>query len=296
MSKKKHTYCCKCKHKYTKEENKRPPKLCPNCNIRYWDKPNVECDLALLQDRYLEDREANLESFQEMMIIIEQLLHNIISSKLKSSAVYLEDEKRHDLVMTSLVSFMEKYINNPNFKISGSFIGYLQTHVLNPMYNPKKKQRELLETSINTPITSDNSLYLFHLIEVVEGMVGSEEYILNKYQEELQIEAITYLLDNLFIKCVVNYDLKTAIIVLRSIYMQIDPNIKDEDIVDYWEYYSNHHHMLSEFSMKSIYDFIREEIVMTNQVISYEEYTKKFGRESEEEENNTIISNNEEVI
>ena len=137
MAKRKYIICCVCKHKYEKIEEVHSPKNCPNCKEPYWRRPIREHELMKLQDEYFIDRLENKYAFDKMIITVEKILHNIIAGKLKSSAVYLEEEKRHDLVMESLLTFMEKY-QNPDFKITGSFIGYLNDLVLNPLYNPKK--------------------------------------------------------------------------------------------------------------------------------------------------------------
>lgn len=279
---KKYITCNTCNHKYLKIQDVHSPVRCPECKELYWRRPIVEKQLMDLQDKYFKDR-SNNKPFQEMIIIIEQLLHNLIASKLKSSAVYLEEEKRHDLVMDSLLTFMEKYNKNPDFKITGSFIGYLKDLVLNPLYNPKKKKREQLECSLSTPLKKDKNLYIYHLLEVVEGMFGSEEYILNKFQEDYQIEAISYLLDNIFIQCVQEFDIKTALIIMRSLYLHIDPKVSEKEIINYWKQYSNDNHVLSDFSIGLIYNFVKDEICISNQIISYEEFTKKFKDEEEKE-------------
>ncbi len=140
MARRKYVICCLCGYQHPIIE-KPYPQLCPGCNKIYWEKPINERRLMLLQEKYDASGRQDKEPFQEMLLIIEPILHNLIASKLKSSAIYLEEEKRYDLVMDSLVSFAEKY-NKPGFKITGSFVGYLKTHILNPLYNPKKKRRE----------------------------------------------------------------------------------------------------------------------------------------------------------
>lgn len=309
--KKKYERCCVCSYELNIIDNpitkENPlPELCPSCKTKYWTKPLVERDLMVLQDTYLADpNNRDQEAFNEIIIIVEGLLHNIIASKLKGSAIYLEDEKRHDLVMESLLVFIEKYTNNSNFKIGNSFITYLQQMVLNPLYHPKKKLKDKLETSISTPIGSDKdgAINLGDLLEVSAGMAGSEDYILNTLQRDIQIDAISYILDSIFIQITKSFDVKTALIVLHSIYLQLSPNVTEDEVLEFWSAFNNETHLVGEYAMKLLYDFVREEIANLSEVMSYEDYLEKFGTggsessnddvESEEDEESTIIIDEE---
>lgn len=138
-----------------------------------------------------------------------------------------------------------------------------------------------------TPVTSDGSLSIIDMLGGQESSIGSEDEILDKIQENMQIEAILALLDNLFIECVKNYDLKTGLVVLKAIQLQLNPSEDPKNIVSFFEYYSNNERVIADYSLKIIYDFLREEILCNNTVISYEEYVEKFGIKTNEEEEAT---------
>ncbi len=146
---------------------------------------------------------------------------------------------------------------------------------------------------MHTPVSGSDNLYLYQLLEVLEGMYGSEEYILNRLQEDYQVEAISSLLDNLWKQCVVAFDIKTALIIMRSLVLHIDPSVKEDEIIEYWESYTNKHHVLADVSLSTIYTFVRDELVMSNQAIAYDEYKEQFGEVPSE---NTILETDEEDL
>lgn len=190
----KQTYCWKCggvvrKIKYS--ECAEIPK-CPHCGVRYPEKPKIEALLTLQQESYLEDRsQSNLNA---LFFTLHKLTYNIICSKLKHSAMSLSRERIEDMTQWSLMKILSYYKEKPDFKINGSFIGYVSQVVLYPLYNKKDKDMELNEISIDAPIGNgcDKERNLLDIIslESMNSDIMVENRILSRNDYDSMIDHV----------------------------------------------------------------------------------------------------------
>jgi hypothetical protein len=130
------------------------PETCKFCGIKYWEKPENEIKLFLLQDEYLKSRES--DTLGKMSVIIYDISKNIIIKKLKNSRkIQIEDieDKTSDTV-EKIISY---YISKPNFSIDNSFTGYIEQVVLYPLYNKKVKEKERNEISMEAILENVNN-------------------------------------------------------------------------------------------------------------------------------------------
>jgi len=70
--------------------------LCPSCNASYANKPFNEAKLSIFQDEYLISRDVKV--LNKMMKIMNDLVYNLICSRLKSSGKYLDEDDVTDKV------------------------------------------------------------------------------------------------------------------------------------------------------------------------------------------------------
>jgi hypothetical protein len=119
-------------------------------------KPEVEKKLETLQENYLKNKcKKNENSF---FFELEKLTRNIVKGKFKGR-FFADPEYINDIVQETMF-YMVRHFKKSNFKITGSFTGYLRMACLYPMYGAKKKKKEKAEISINKEIDKDgHTLY-----------------------------------------------------------------------------------------------------------------------------------------
>ncbi len=161
---------------------------CPECNASYANKPLNEAKLSILQDDYLETR--NTKTLNKMMIIINDLVYNLICSKLKASGKYLDEDDVYDKVQWTLLK-MTYYYSKPEFKIGTSFTEYLKQVILYPLYNYKQKDKDSNELSLFTPIGDDDGngkdkTLIDRLSDMpyLEGKNEVENYLFNEIEKD----------------------------------------------------------------------------------------------------------------
>lgn len=176
---------------------------CPHCKVFYPEKPINEAKLSLLQEEYLATRDIKI--LNKMMLIMQDLIYNLICSRLKSSGKFLEEEVILDKVQWTLLKMTGYYMNKPYFKISSSFTEYLNQVILYPLYNYKNKNKDQNEISINTPIKNSNDGKEQTLLDkisnetILDGTFEVEDYF---FKEEIKNNTISLVQD--FIKSAVS--------------------------------------------------------------------------------------------
>jgi hypothetical protein len=164
--------------------------LCPHCGGPYCDKPANEGALHILQDKYLMSR--NNKDFGNLLLALKHIIYNNICSKLKASGKFLGEEYLDDCVSWSITKIVKLY-SNPDFKIRVSFISYIQSLVLFPLYNSKLQDIEQNEISLFTPISNgsgnsskkENTLYdLMSETPMLDGVASVENYFYKDLEKE----------------------------------------------------------------------------------------------------------------
>lgn len=171
MARKKTPHCWNCKTKLDIPIDAHNI-TCSHCHTRYCEKPRVESLLHQYQEKYLETREKKY--FSLMLELLNTVFYNLIVSKLKKSAKFLNDEDIQDKVQWCLLKMVNLY-EKPEFKIGYSFISYCRQVVLYPLYNYQIKKIDNGEISLNTPLK-------------VDGKDGKEYTLLDKISEEMYLD------------------------------------------------------------------------------------------------------------
>ncbi len=260
---------------------------CPKCKVKYWNKPVCERDLLTMQDKYLENKDQNY--FSRLIELCTPLIRNIIVNKLRTGGKFVSDEELEDMTYDTILKLI-KYYKDPkkDFFISDSFTGYIQQMVLGPLYSPKKKERENREISFEAVVKKSRgkSITIGQMVENSESVEFSEEYMMNKWQEDVQLNAITDFFDGVVCQAFQeSKSIRKAIRVINLLKAYIigtsektQANIKDayknNDITSYVE------------ALKStLYSMIKSEIIderLYTQFLKYKEDMKKWEKKQEE--------------
>lgn len=128
--------------------------FCKICKCEYPEKPKIEAKLSMYQEDYLKTK--NKDSFNKMFKILDSLIFNILCSKLKKSAKKIDKEEIDDMKQWCIEKLLQ-YYQKPDFKINGSFTGYLSKVVLYPLYNNKNIEKDKNEISLFSPIGRSSS-------------------------------------------------------------------------------------------------------------------------------------------
>lgn len=156
MSKIKKRYCWNCGNEVPYIEYKQMISIpkCINCGVLYPEKKKLEAELTLKQEQYLATRSD--KDMNEFFKDIPQLTFNLICKVLKREQKKLDPELIWDKANWAVSILVRYYKNKPDFKISGSFCGYISQMILYPLFNKKDKDKEEREVSLSTPIKSES--------------------------------------------------------------------------------------------------------------------------------------------
>jgi len=129
---------------------KEKPCACPECQHPYWDKPDYEFKLFVLQDEYFKTRSNDILS--KMYEILKLYAKKMIVKKVSNRCYFKKEDleiKAHDSANKAIMYYMTK----PSFIITDSFGGYLNGPILNVLYAPKKEDSH---DSLNSMIDNEN--------------------------------------------------------------------------------------------------------------------------------------------
>jgi len=156
--------CIVCK-KIVEYTHKSKPKECPYCKDIYWDKPNDERELFLLQEKYLK----NGRKKEDLGLMYNRLLsyaENIIKYKLKNKKI-LSEEEFYDKSNDIAIAIVERYLKYPDKKISYSF-GGMMLRIANGILYGKRKEDQAI--SLNQEAYENKEV-----IEVLDHVSDQEE-------------------------------------------------------------------------------------------------------------------------
>lgn len=144
--------CSGCQ-KVIKYRHKHCPKVCPECNDAFWNKPESEYILFHLQEKYLKSRDK--ETLSKMYNVLKEYTKKLMIRTVKNKYFFKKDEleiKAHDAVVTIICYYLTK----PEFKIENSFGGYMKIGPIKSiLYAPKNEEDT---DSLNILIDKENEL------------------------------------------------------------------------------------------------------------------------------------------
>lgn len=216
--------------------------VCPCCGVQYPEKPKLEAKLTILQDVYLENPSSY--NFEQLFMPLKELTFHIICHHLNKTSSRLNPDNINDMVQWTLMKLVS-YYKEKDFKIEGSFTGYIEQVVLYPIYNKKDKEKAKKEISIHTPLNENsNRTLLDKLSEQTLDDVDRECINLSEfYKQEIfkNIEKfLTILIEKKFSILQSQNDSKSFshIIELLSIYDFYIQHKHDKFFTEMWKTYS----------------------------------------------------------
>lgn len=129
---------------FHKSENFGKPKICPFCGSSDWNKPQVEIDLFLLQEKLhsTNSQEEKKKIIGSMYLIIYEYSERMIKSLMKSKKILSKDDlsmKAHDT--SSLI--LQRFLEDPSYSMRQSFGGNIKKVILGVLFGEKKSDSVL---------------------------------------------------------------------------------------------------------------------------------------------------------
>lgn len=265
--------CRECNRKF--EANERLEQ-CPLCKNKYYDKPDVERKLFTLQDSYYDNfNNADSQKYlTEMIIEIEEIARNSFISILRRKGTFVSREELEDMT-NDVVIKMLTYFRRPVFRIEGSFVGYINQVILYPLYNDKKKEKEHKEISLYTTVKTNSEGKKMTLEDKLKkqnaGYIYSEEWMADKIQEDVQINALLDYIEETFYALSFEYSLSDVFRIVSILIHYLED--KPDRLFNYlWSKYDNYLRHIFELSIWELRQFIKIEIIGSHDTITIEEY------------------------
>jgi hypothetical protein len=119
------------------------PDECPFCGCRYYDKPNLERKLFVLQDKWLEEYDKNggtLILGNRMFPLIQEYAVNIIKGMIKGKRSLPEDELQ-ERSFDAATLLIEVILRDPEHRMKYSFGQYLSRLCKSVCYSTKNHEK-----------------------------------------------------------------------------------------------------------------------------------------------------------
>jgi hypothetical protein len=134
------TSCC---GRYLEWFRGEAPDECPFCHCKYYDKPNLEMKLFVLQDQWLEEYNKDKSTTilgEKMFPVIQEYAISIIKGMIKGKRLLSNDELQ-ELSFDAATLLIEVILRDPDHKMKYSFGGYLSRLCKSVCYSIKNHER-----------------------------------------------------------------------------------------------------------------------------------------------------------
>lgn len=109
--------------------------ICPSCNKEYCILPTTECDLRVLQDKYLSTKDSKYIS--DLYSLIKTYSRSLILKNFTNVINDPEEIEYHS--HSSAFKVIEQYYNREDFKIEISFAGYIVLKIKESIWHKSEK-------------------------------------------------------------------------------------------------------------------------------------------------------------
>jgi hypothetical protein len=119
------------------------PEACPFCGCKYYDKPNLEMKLFVLQDQWLEEYNKNKSTAilgEKMFPIIQEYARNMIKGMIKGKRSLSEDELQ-ERSFDAAALLIEVILRDPDHRMRHSFGDYLSRLCKSVCYSTKNHEK-----------------------------------------------------------------------------------------------------------------------------------------------------------
>jgi hypothetical protein len=182
------TSCC---GRYLEWLRGEAPEECPFCGCKYYDKPNLEMKLFVLQDQWLEEYSKNKSTTilgEKMFPIIQEYAINMIKGMIKGKRSLSEDELQ-ERSFDAATLLIEVILRDSDHRMRYSFGDYLSKLCKSVCYSTKNHDKNFSlnallkdgETEIEETIVTD-------VYEISEGLGFSKKLKLNNRVEMKEVD------------------------------------------------------------------------------------------------------------
>lgn len=238
--------CPSCKQEVVYGRGSKPDR-CPHCDSLYWEKPDVEYQLFILQDEFLLNREklmfewevknkrktptigdegfydfikeinnqADTQALLKFQAILKlyckKMLNKMLYGKFYFTKIFLE-EKASDA--TNNIIFY--YLSKPNFRIDNSFAGYAIWQLKGVLYCDKEEEQN---KSFDQYVETNLDGFELELRNSEEFRLKSVDDFEKKFldKNDIIIDNIIRRIRNICTELKKNFDYKTTVLVLNGI-------------------------------------------------------------------------------
>lgn len=104
----------------------------------YSNKPKIENTLFILQDEFI-DSNRNPKILEKMYFVLDAYIRKLIVKKIRNK-IYYDKSFLDEKTLDAIEKLFFYYLENKEFKIQGSFAGYLNLMLLDILYNRNEKE------------------------------------------------------------------------------------------------------------------------------------------------------------
>jgi len=148
--------CTVCKTVIEFPSNAQKPKVCPNCESKYWSKPTGERSLFCEQDRFIESgRNPSMlsELYLQLRVYSGNCLKHLMRIR-KNLPENVMEEKTDELTL----QVIEKYLSLPTFTIKHSFGGYIRQLAKGVLFGNRRDDESIsFDSLVNWEDTSTDA-------------------------------------------------------------------------------------------------------------------------------------------
>jgi hypothetical protein len=220
------------------------PEKCPYCDCIKWYKPDDECKLFNLQDKYLETRDNKYLS--QMYNILYPYTKRIILKMLHGHKSY-DDDKLEDKIQGTVTYFISYYLRKDTYRVTDSFGFLLKKGAEQQLYSQKVKDVDSHELSYDKPMTDGETTFLSEL---------KADNVPLEYEKTCIENDLTVFIDKMFMKMCEYNDLSTAILALRLFHLYTSGTKIDYNL--FYSIFGTEFKNILETEKFAIYEFIQD--------------------------------------
>jgi hypothetical protein len=186
------TSCC---GRYLEWFRGESPDRCPFCGCEYYDKPNLEMKLFVLQDQWLEEYNKNKSTTilgEKMFPIIQEYAINIIKGMIKGKRS-LQDDELQERSFDAATLLIEVILRDTDHRMKYSFGDYLSRLCKSVCYSTKNHEKTFsLNSMLKDGETEFGETIVANTYELSGGVEDAQELRMNNRMElgEVREDAI----------------------------------------------------------------------------------------------------------
>jgi hypothetical protein len=166
------------------------PDECPFCGCKYYDKPNLEMKLFVLQDQWLEEYNKNKSTTilgEKMFPIIQEYAINMIKGMIKGKRSLPEDELQ-ERSFDAAALLIEVILRDPDHRMKYSFGDYLSRLCKSVCYSTKNHEKTFsLNSMLKDGETEFGETIVANTYELSGGLEDPQELKMNNLLEMREV-------------------------------------------------------------------------------------------------------------